>query len=388
MSTPSNNYMKLIGGTRAGESTIYTSDDSAVQNLIKVGDIIKVSGTADNNGVYTVAEITTDGTALGTVGDVYYSLKGQILTNETSAGSTDPVIEVVRAPGDKLCALGDVESDGGIDVWSNNATTDYVGVSPNDADGWINNAINPTLSGDSPKYIFHFADEALRVCNINEQNTSFIKWYGYIQKKQFASTSGLVFAGWQENPNTLAPPKLATSFTFAYGHTTHDGSDNSASYYQNNRGVAIAKKDSVSNLRFRANTGRLTDMLPSAKKTFFAGALNSADSVFEFAGNNGDGTTTLIDSDGFASINSATFVVSSGTGVITNGASSQGSVSLRLPTIAGEAYQVGFDVLFSTITQDAISKCQRNFQCIISKLTDAPPKEVNDTMKNLNKGFK
>ena len=186
MSTPSNNYMKLIGGTRAGESTIYTSDDSAVQNLIKVGDIIKVSGTADNNGVYTVAEITTDGTALGTVGDVYYSLKGQILTNETSAGSTDPVIEVVRAPGDKLCALGDVESDGGIDVWSNNATTDYVGVSPNDADGWINNAINPTLSGDSPKYIFHFADEALRVCNINEQNTSFIKWYGYIQKKQFS----------------------------------------------------------------------------------------------------------------------------------------------------------------------------------------------------------
>ena len=50
--------------------------------------------------------------------------------------------------------------------------------------------------------------------------------------------------------------------------------------------------------------------------------------------------------------------------------------------------QVGFDVLFSTITQDAVSKCQRNFKCIISKLTDAPPKEVNDTMKNLNKGFK
>ena len=355
MSTPSNNYMKLIGGTRAGESTIYTSDDSAVQNLIKVGDIIKVSGTASNNGVYTVAEITTDGTALGTAGDVYYSLKGQILTNETSAGSTDPVIEVVRAPGDKLCALGDVESSGGIDVWSNNATTDYVGTSPNDADGWINNAINPTLSGDSPKYIFHFADEALRVCNINEQNTSFIKWYGYIQKKQFASTSGLVFAGWQENPNTLAPPKLATSFTFAYGHTTHDGSDNAASYYQNNRGVAIAKKDSVSNLRFRANTGRLTDMLVSAKKTFFAGALNSADSVFEFAGNNGDGTTTLIDSDGFTSINSATFVVSSGTGVITNGASSQGSVSLRLTTIVGESYQVGFDVLAAGNSNVSIS---------------------------------
>ena len=360
MSTPSNNYMKLVGGTDNGNSTIYTADDSAVQNLIKVGDTIKVSGTANNNGVYTVTEITTDGTALGSTGDVYYSLKGQVLTDETSAGSTDPVIEVIRAPGDKLCALGDVDSssDNAIDVWSNNATTDYDGTSPTTADGWIKNAINPTLDGDNAQYIYHFVDESLRVCNINEQNTSFIKWFGYIQRTQFASTNGLVFAGWQENPNTLAPPKLATSFTYAYVNSPDvNGSSNTTlnsnehtnteatNFFSENRGVARAKKDSTSELRFRADTGELANMLPAAKKTFFAGALNDNDSLFDFEDNNGDGGSTLIDSDGFVAINSATFAMDSNRGKLVNGAASQGSVSMRLTTVAEASYQVSFDVL-------------------------------------------
>jgi hypothetical protein len=50
--------------------------------------------------------------------------------------------------------------------------------------------------------------------------------------------------------------------------------------------------------------------------------------------------------------------------------------------------RVGFKRLFSTITQDSVAKCQREFKCRISALTDSPPKEVNETMKNLNKGFK
>ena len=54
--------MTLIGGTDNGNSTIYTADDTAIENLIKVGDNIKISGTASNNGVFTVSDITTDGT--------------------------------------------------------------------------------------------------------------------------------------------------------------------------------------------------------------------------------------------------------------------------------------------------------------------------------------
>ena len=112
MAVPKESYMTLIGGTDNGNSTIYTADDSATQNLIKVGDNIKISGTASNNGVFTVSDITTDGTALGSTGDVYYVLKGRGITSENSGG--DPKIEVIRAPGDKLVALGDVAGAGGV----------------------------------------------------------------------------------------------------------------------------------------------------------------------------------------------------------------------------------------------------------------------------------
>jgi len=49
--------------------------------------------------------------------------------------------------------------------------------------------------------------------------------------------------------------------------------------------------------------------------------------------------------------------------------------------------RIGFKRKYSTITQDSVSFCQREFKCRINALTDSPPKEVNDTMKNLNKGF-
>ena len=334
MPVPSQNHMTLVGGLNSTNSTIYTN------SLIKIGDTVKISGTASNNGIYAVTDVVstgstgegvgttfTDDTRAGditsgttiimdgantqiTVGlsvsgtniqtdsyittvnqtsdpatfvisksvggtvsggttltfgdmDIYYTVKGGALTDETSAGSTDPKIEVVRAPGDKLVALGDVASARGVDIWSNNATTDYIGTSPGSADGWEESAISPTLNGDDAKYIYHFADEALRVCNINEQNTSLIKWYGYIQRQQFNNQNALIFTEWQEHPNNLSPPKIASGlFTYVYGHTTHDGSNNAASYYQNNRGVARIKTSRVSastaNLRLNGDHNTTT----------------------------------------------------------------------------------------------------------------------------------
>ena len=82
MATPQSDYMRLVGGTNSARSIIYTSDDSDTQNLIKIGDTVKITGTANNNGVYTVSGIQTDGTALGSDGDVYYILKGKRLTAE------------------------------------------------------------------------------------------------------------------------------------------------------------------------------------------------------------------------------------------------------------------------------------------------------------------
>jgi len=236
MGVPIESYMKLKGGTSSSNSTIYTS------SLIKVGDNIRLSGTASNNGVFTVTDISTSGS------DVYYVLKGAGVTDESSAGSTDPSIQVVRAPGDKLVALGDVDSAGGVDVWSNNAVTDYT----TKDNGWTASAISPTIDGNDAQYIFHFADEALRVCNVNEQCTSYIKWYGYIQRHQFSNSKGLVFSEWQEHPNTLSSPKSSGVFSYAFGHTDHSAG-NIARYYNatDNRGVTIGKEDGVSQLRLQ-----------------------------------------------------------------------------------------------------------------------------------------
>ena len=239
--------MKLHGGTKSSYTNLYTSDDSDTENLIKTGDVIKISGTASNNGIYTVSKIRTDGTSLGSDGDVFYELKGSRLTNESSNSNVDLQIDVIRDTGDKLVALGDVDSEGGIDIWSTNATTAY-GTEDN---GWSAAAIKPTISGSDAKYIYHFVDEALRVCNINENNTSIIKWYGYIQRRQFDNNEGLLFAGWEEHSNILRPPAMGSNnYTSCYVNSpdvydvtgtdkTQSFHDNSqaTNYYVNNNGV-------------------------------------------------------------------------------------------------------------------------------------------------------
>jgi len=258
MATPSESYMTLYGGTSASNSTIYT-DGSTTPNLIKIGDNIRISGTASNNGVFSVTDITTSGS------DVYYVLKGNPIIGETSNTNRDVQIEVIRAPGDKLVALGDVDAAGGVDVWSNNAVSDYT----TKDNGWTASAISPTIDGEDAQYIYHFADEALRVCNTNLQNTSHVKWYGYIQRHQFAYAavdasdgnkgSSLVFSEWQDHPNTLRPPRVTGSFTYCYVNSPAVGEsggtnptltdsphdpEQETNYFSENRGVAIKKLNS------------------------------------------------------------------------------------------------------------------------------------------------
>tara|TARA_R100000655_G_scaffold25256_1_gene51331 strand:+ start:21779 stop:24571 length:2793 start_codon:yes stop_codon:yes gene_type:complete len=314
MAIPSESYFTLVGGLNAENSTIYTNNLIKIGDTVKISGTVSNNGTftvadivstansasglgttftdstcdtnsdtsvSHNANAQIIAGLSVSGTGIQsgtfissitnstsfvlskpatatnnnvtlTFGDmdIYYVLKGGTLSNESSAGSTNPKIEVVRAPGDKLVALGDAEESNGIDVWSDNATTDYVGISPASANGWEENAITPTISGSASKFVFHFIDEGLRVCDSNDQNTSLIKFYGYIQRQQFNNEKGLIFAEWQEHPNNLASPKLGSGeFTYCYGHSTHTGNNNATSYYQNNRGVVVAKKDSDGELQ-------------------------------------------------------------------------------------------------------------------------------------------
>ncbi len=247
---PSGTYISSVSTTLGGKRQITINNNDGIDAAINAGQTLTF---ADQ--------------------DIYYCLKGGDIVNESS-GSTDPTILVVRAPGDKLIALGDVDSANGIDVWSTNATTDYAGTSPASADGWEAAAINPTLNGNDAKYIYHYVDNALRVCNINEQNQSTIKWYGYIQRQQFNSNTGLIFAEWQEHRNNLAGPQLSGSFTEVYGTTSHDNTT-ASNYYQNNRGVARPKR-----------AGNDADLSGTVNDLKLQGAHNSSTTSFTFQNNN------------------------------------------------------------------------------------------------------
>ena len=356
MAVPTLQHMKLKDGTDSGATTIYTS------GLIKIGDTINIGNSANNDGIFSVHDISIDGT------DVYFLLRGRTVTAETGdvAGVT---IQVQRAPGDKLVAFGRADEISsktyGVDVWSYNKAG--AGGTLAENDGWTQSVINPTFSGSDAKYIFHFADEALRVCNKNAQNSSMIKWYGYIERNQFGLDEGLSFNEWQEHPNTLQPPVLGASgsvlYSFGYlngagvgnsGADAHDGIDQATNFYKNNRGVTYKQIGADGDLQFDAvEYLELSDMLSSAQKTFFANILGDNDNVFDFGGNNADGNSNLIDGDGFVAINSTEFAVSSGGGIMTNDGTNYGNVYLPIITVIGESYTVYFDVLAAAIGSDS-----------------------------------
>jgi len=304
MPQPTKQHLQLVGGANSANSTLYTSSLIKTGDTLKISgtgsndgvftvtDVVNtlnsydaagttftdntcdttntntsvthdanaqiiaglsVSGTGIPSGTYissitnsttfvlSKAATATNSNQTLTFGDmdVYFVLKGKAITDDSSGG--DPEIQVIRSPGDKMIALGDVDSEGNVDVWSSNATSSY---SSKD-EGWTISAISPTIKGNDARYIYHMADDAIRVCDTNRGNTNIVKWYGYIQRNQFNATTGLVFAEWQEHPNSLASPKVATSFSYAFGTSSHDGTS-AGNYYLNPssndyRGVVIHK---------------------------------------------------------------------------------------------------------------------------------------------------
>jgi len=234
---PSNSYVKQI----------------VTSTQFKLGDAIEgggseVNATADGSNV----TLTFAGG-----NDIAYVLRGRRVTDETDSDTT-VYINVQRTPGDKLVALGRADSISavpfGIDVWSyNESTADSDGTpSLSENDGWTKSAINPTLKGDDAKYIFHFADEALRVCNINKENSSIVKWYGYIQRNQFGADEGITLSEWQEHPNNLSSPANDGGISLGFlngagvgnnGDDAHDGTNQAGNFYNSdNRGVSYAIK--------------------------------------------------------------------------------------------------------------------------------------------------
>ncbi len=177
----------------AGSNVIYQSDpaDDLYTNF-GAGDVIKVSGSTSNDGLY---EVLYKDSSVGWWGIVV----DRNLTTE-AAGATVTVKK--HSVGEKYIALADADN-GNIDIWTQ--STD----SWSTAEIILASGVNLT-SAISP--VFYFVDGALRASDSNWDNTSDVKWYGFVERVHFAdangdsTTSSDVFLGFYENDNKLSPP--------------------------------------------------------------------------------------------------------------------------------------------------------------------------------------
>ena len=192
-----------------------------------VGDVIKITGSNANNGIYTINSITNNDDS-GTDYS-YMGLTGPSITDDPA--DTGVVISDISSKGNRVVCLGD-EDTGEVDVWSYSDATDEDGsfaVSPVvGTNGWSTTAIKPVLSGSNANFIFTQVDDTIRVCDTNQANASSIKWYGYLSHRAFGPKGG-TFGGYEEHPNILQKPsrggKVTTGTTDeqSYGVEDSDG---------------------------------------------------------------------------------------------------------------------------------------------------------------------
>ena len=178
-------------------------EDTAFSDAgFSIGDVIVISGSSSNNGIYTINNITTDSTY------EYLGLSGPAITDEDGSGIN---AENITVGGNKIICIGD-EDSGSIGIWSYNDATVVTGAgSVLDApsvgtSGWSNAAIYPMISGNNAQYIFTPGQSAIRICDTNIANTSIIKHFSYINRNAFANNLGGIYAGFYEHSNLLAKP--------------------------------------------------------------------------------------------------------------------------------------------------------------------------------------
>ena len=203
----------------------------------KVGDLIRIRGSSDNNGIFTVTEITDDGT------DSYMGIAGKEITADDT-NDTAVYIDRLGTGGDNIIIIGN-EDSGTCSVWSYN----YAALGKSNAGsgtglnrskqlkspfvgskGWSKNAITTTMTWAAHhknldvKYDFLIADGAVRVCDTNSETISVIKKFGPINHVQFNnSMKGGHHLGFEEHINTLAKP--------VYGGYVSSAATSSDSFY-------------------------------------------------------------------------------------------------------------------------------------------------------------
>ena len=181
---------------------VITMPNGTERNKYEPGSIISVTGTALNDGFYRVFK---------DVASAGLGMKETLV----SEADTSAVIKK-HSIGETLVALAN-SNDGVVHIWDRTGG----------ASSWTEDVINlrsdgATLSADNESQIsYYFVDNAIRACDTNFDNSSVIRWYGYIEKIHFAnvtSNNALLqdtFHGFYSNLNNLAAPTAADIDTTA-----------------------------------------------------------------------------------------------------------------------------------------------------------------------------
>jgi len=153
----------------APSNTIETQDSNAYSKF-PVGSVISVTGTAKNNGFYKVFSASTE------------NLK--ISPSPVSEADTSAVIKR-HVIGETFVALADAAT-GTVDIWKRTQGSSAWDVSQMNlrSDG-----TNTMLATNDSKISYYFVDNAIRACDTDFENSSIIRWFGYIERVHFENTT-------------------------------------------------------------------------------------------------------------------------------------------------------------------------------------------------------
>ena len=189
-----------------------------------VGDVVKITNSDLNNGIYTINSITSNSESGSDYS--YMGLTGPSITDDASDAGV--ILTDISSKGNKLICLGD-EDTGEVDVWSYSDSSDEDGsfaVSPSvGTNGWSTTAIKPVLNGSNANFVFTQVDDTIRVCDTNEANSSSIKWFGYLAHRAFGPKGG-TYGGYEEHPNILQKPSRGGYVTTAHDDEKSYGVEN------------------------------------------------------------------------------------------------------------------------------------------------------------------
>ena len=183
----------------APSNTIETQDANAYSKF-PVGSVISVTGTKYNNGFFKVFSASTE------------DLK--ISPSPVSEADTSAVIKR-HVIGETFVALADAAT-GTVDIWKRTQGAWDVSQMNLRSDG-----TNTMLATNASKVSYYFVDNAIRACDTDFENSSVIRWFGYIERVHFENTTSNDFSiqntihDFKSELNSLSPPTVGRIDTVA-----------------------------------------------------------------------------------------------------------------------------------------------------------------------------